>query len=267
MTAELTGRYDAVIYCFPSTQVMMPRGLTQLDDRLWFPCAADALDEPNGLLAIGGDLSPARLSLAYRSGIFPWYGQHHPILWWSPDPRCVLRPEALHISRSLQKRLKRQDLVVTLNTAFHAVVDGCAGPRRDTDDTWITTELKQSYAFLHHSGMAHSVEVWKEGQLAGGLYGISIGQLFCGESMFSAQRDCSKVAMVALCQHFQRHGGKLIDCQMQTDHLGSLGAQECPRDAFLEMLYQLRERSVTADCWVPQRIIYDRNSLENRLDP
>ena len=229
--------------------------LSQLEDhKLWFPDPASALEEPNGLLAIGGDLRPERLLLAYQNGIFPWHGPHHPILWWSPDPRCLLDPTEFHISKSLRKRIKQRDFTITLNYDFNQVVEGCAAPRLDTDETWINAALKHSYAILHQQGLAHSVEVWMDGVLTGGLYGIALGQIFCGESMFSMQSNCSKLALLALCQHFSKHGGKMIDCQMQTSHLGSLGAKEWPRDQFLVMLRQLQTQPVSAPCWQPQRI-------------
>lgn len=232
----------------------MSTSLAQLGSGLWFPSPHRALREPNGLLAIGGDLSPPRLLQAYHNGIFPWYGAHQPILWWSPDPRGILEPSSLHLSRSLQKRLRRQDVEVWINREFMTVVRGCAAPRRDCYETWITDELMASYEQLHASGDAHSVEVWQAGELIGGLYGISVGRLFCGESMFSRRRDASKIALVALCRHFAHCGGELIDCQMQTEHLLSLGAQEWPRARFLEQLHRLRTQRVTPECWSCQQV-------------
>lgn len=233
----------------------MSRSLAQLEPgSLWFPQPHSALHEPNGLLAIGGDLTPARLLQAYHNGIFPWYGAHQPILWWSPDPRGVIQPDRLHISRSLQKRIRKQDVTIWINRDFMAVVAACAAPRRDCYDTWIHDELMASYAQLHAAGHAHSVEVWQGDEMIGGLYGISVGRLFCGESMFSRQADGSKLALVALCRHFSHSGGELIDCQMQTEHLLSLGAEEWPRATFIQRLHQLRSQSVTPDCWKRQQV-------------
>jgi leucyl/phenylalanyl-tRNA---protein transferase len=233
----------------------MSRSLAQLEpDSLWFPNPHSALSEPSGLLAIGGDLAPERLLQAYHNGIFPWYGAHQPILWWSPDPRGVLQPNHLHISRSLQKRIRKHDVTVWINRNFMDVVAACAAPRRDSYDTWIHDALMASYAQLHAAGHAHSVEVWQQDRLIGGLYGISVGRLFCGESMFSRQADASKLALVALCQHFNHCGGELIDCQMQTEHLLSLGAEEWPRPRFIQRLHQLRTLSVTPDCWTCQQV-------------
>ena len=233
----------------------MSISLAQLEPgSLWFPSPHRALNEPNGLLAIGGDLSPPRLLQAYHNGIFPWYGAHQPILWWSPDPRGVMEPASLHISRSLHKRLRRQDVEVWINRHFMEVVRACAAPRRESYDTWITDELMESYQQLHQLGHAHSIEVWQQDELIGGLYGISVGRLFCGESMFYRQPDASKIALVALCRHFAHNGGELIDCQMQTEHLLSLGAQEWPRAHYLKRLHQLRILTVTPECWACQQV-------------
>jgi leucyl/phenylalanyl-tRNA--protein transferase len=229
--------------------------LTQLDTTLYFPSPADALEEPNGLLAIGGDLSPARLLTAYYNGIFPWYSAHQPILWWSPDPRGVLPVDQLHINRSLQKAIKSTSLRISINTAFMQVVSECAAPRRYSEDTWITHEFMQSYAILHDMGRAHSVEVWNNDQLVGGLYGLSIGKLFCGESMFHRQANASKLALVALCRHLARYNAPLIDCQMQNDYLTTMGVQEWPRCEFLAQLTLLREQSFPSECWQPQAVI------------
>lgn len=229
--------------------------LTQLDSTLYFPSPEEALLEPNGLLAIGGDLSPARLLAAYYNGIFPWYSAYQPILWWSPDPRGVLSVAQLHISRSLRKTLAKTSLRFTVNQAFMDVVKACAEPRRYSDETWITQEFMQSYAILHEMGQAHSIEVWDDEQLVGGLYGITVGKLFCGESMFHRQPDASKLAMVALCRHLARYNAPLIDCQMQNSYLETMGVQELPRDIFLQQLAELREQSFPAECWQPQVLI------------
>ena len=209
-----------------------------------FPPVEAALAEPNGLLAAGGDLSPGRILAAYRRGIFPWYSAGEPILWWSPDPRMVLFPNEMRISRSLAKVLRNCPYDVTLDTAFAQVVAGCAAaPRQGQRGTWITVEMQAAYGRLHELGHAHSVEVWMDGELAGGLYGMAIGQAFYGESMFSRQRDASKIALAHLCVHLQRCGFGIIDCQMETKHLASLGARPIPRSEFVALL----RRATTAD--------------------
>lgn len=205
-------------------------------DDLSFPPLEKAMREPNGLLAAGGDLSPERLLAAYRHGCFPWYQEGQPLLWWSPDPRTVLFPEELHVSRSLRKTLRQETFTVTFDRAFQAVIEGCAGPRRYADGTWITTPMQNAYLALHRLGVAHSVEVWQDGRLVGGLYGLAMGQLFFGESMFSRATDASKVGFVALVERLRDWGFKLIDCQMPTQHLASFGARAIPREAFAEAL-------------------------------
>ena len=228
---------------------------TQLEsDSNRFPAPHHALSEPNGLLAMGGDLKPERLLAAYHNGIFPWYPAHHPILWWSPDPRALLAPEQLHISRSMAKWLRHHEYQIWINRQFMQVVQACAAPRRDSDDTWINEELMLSYQLLHARGDAHSIEVWSDNELVGGLYGISVGRLFCGESMFSRQVNTSKLALIALCHHFAHHGGALIDCQMRTDHLASLGVAEWSRQHFIKQLKQLRDESLTPGCWETQQV-------------
>jgi leucyl/phenylalanyl-tRNA--protein transferase len=202
-----------------------------------FPDPSVALREPNGLLAVGGDLSPARLESAYRRGIFPWYSAGQPILWWSPDPRTVLFPEHIRISRSLAKTMRRGVFDVTLDSAFDEVVSGCAAPRPDQPDTWISDDMRAAYARLHRMGIAHSIECWHGGQLAGGLYGVSIGRVFCGESMFSRISDASKVALVTLA----RMDYELIDCQLETAHLRSMGAVNISRAEFLSLLRRFGE--------------------------
>jgi leucyl/phenylalanyl-tRNA--protein transferase len=198
-----------------------------------FPPLDKALAEPNGLLAAGGDLSTQRLVAAYRRGIFPWYSADDPILWWSPDPRMVLFPEELKISRSLAKTLRNSDYEVRLDTSFDKVARACADkPREGQAGTWITLEMQQAYAELHRLGYAHSVETWIDGRLAGGLYGIAIGQAFYGESMFADVRDASKIALAHLCAHLKQRGFGIIDCQMETTHLASLGARPIPRRDF-----------------------------------
>ncbi len=201
-----------------------------------FPDVRHALVEPNGLLAIGGDLCSERLLLAYRSGIFPWFGPDQPILWWSPDPRLVLFPERLHVSRSLARVLRREQFTVTMDRDFAAVISECAAPRRGQAGTWITKTMRDAYLRLHREGHAHSVECWQEGELVGGLYGVAIGRIFFGESMFARVPDASKVAFVRLVGQLEDWGYPLIDCQVHTEHLASLGASPLPRDEFVGML-------------------------------
>ncbi|CDI90940.1 leucyl/phenylalanyl-tRNA-protein transferase [Pseudomonas aeruginosa PA38182] len=193
-----------------------------------FPPLDKALQEPNGLLAAGGDLNPQRLVAAYRHGCFPWYQDGQPILWWSPDPRTVLFPDELHVSRSLAKCLRQQRFEVTFNRDFRAVIQACAAPRDYADGTWITTPMQLAYQELHLRGIAHSVEVWQERQLVGGLYGLAMGRLFFGESMFSRADNASKVGFVTLVRHLRDAGFVLIDCQMPTRHLHSLRPRHQP---------------------------------------
>ncbi len=198
------------------------------------------LADPEGLLGVGGDLDPDRVLLAYRNGIFPWYSAEQPILWWSPDPRMVLPTEALHLPKSLAKRLRKGDLRCTMDQRFGDVITACATvPRPGQDGTWITPELVQSFIELHRRGHAHSVECWQEDRLVGGLYGISVGRLFCGESMFADVSDASKVAFVRLVQQLQRWDVPLVDCQVHTDHLARFGATEVPRTEFLTKMRTL----------------------------
>lgn len=204
-----------------------------------FPSTTEALTNPNGLLAVGGDLTVERIINAYRNGIFPWYEQGQPILWWSPDPRTVLLPDALHISRSMHKFLRRTSYQVTFDQDFAAVLSGCAEPRDYTDATWITPQMQQAYVALHQRGIAHSVEVWDQQQLVGGLYGVALGKVFFGESMFSRRSNASKTAFIRLVQQLQKWEFELIDCQMPTDHLASLGAREIPRETFIQSLREL----------------------------
>ncbi|QZN98049.1 leucyl/phenylalanyl-tRNA--protein transferase [Symbiopectobacterium purcellii] len=216
----------------------------------FFPPVEKALADPNGLLAFGGDLSPDRLLAAYRGGIFPWYSPGDPILWWSPDPRAVLQPEALHISRSLHKFMRKQPFHITLNCAFAAVTQACAHTRQE--GTWISPEMITAYCALHEQGHAHSIEVWHNDELVGGLYGIAQGKLFCGESMFSTRDNASKCALVALITHFVRCGGQMLDCQVLNAHTASLGATEVSRAAYLTTLRALQDAPVAAFCWQPQ---------------
>jgi leucyl/phenylalanyl-tRNA--protein transferase len=204
-----------------------------------FPSVRTALKEPNGLLAAGGDLSPGRLLEGYRLGIFPWYSEGDPILWWSPDPRMVLYPAELRISRSLGKTLRNRRYEVRSDSAFRKVIESCAAPRRSEPGTWISEEMVAAYLELHEIGYAHSVETWIDGELAGGLYGVALGGMFFGESMFSRVRDGSKIALAALVAHLKAAGFGLIDCQMHTRHLETLGAREIPRARFSRLLEEL----------------------------
>lgn len=228
--------------------------LTQLDDSLVFPNPEHALPEPNGLLAIGGDLTPERMIQAYQQGIFPWYSPHQPILWWSPDPRGILHTDQVYINRSLRKVIRKNPFRFTIDHAFSDVVQACASPRTYSDDTWISADLISTYRLLHQQGIAHSIEVWLDTQLVGGLYGLVIGKLFCGESMFHRVPNASKLAFVSLCQHMQRHNAPLIDCQMENAYLETMGVQECPRSVFLSQLRQLRTQSFPVTAWQPQEL-------------
>jgi leucyl/phenylalanyl-tRNA--protein transferase len=205
-------------------------------NRSAFPDVRHALREPNGLLAFGGDLSPERLESAYRRGIFPWFSEGDPILWWSPDPRTVLFPDRLRLSRSMRKRLRRQTFKVTMDRDFGGVIRGCAAPRDTHGGTWILPEMVMAYEALHRRGIAHSIEVWQDGELVGGLYGVAIGGAFFGESMFSRATDASKVALAHLCGCLTRWGFGLIDCQMRTEHLMRLGAVEIAREDLVRRL-------------------------------
>lgn len=214
-----------------------------------FPPLRAARRRPNGLLAAGRDLSVRTLLEAYGQGIFPWFSEGEPILWWSPDPRMVLYPRELHVSRSLARRLRRPGYVVTTDTAFPDVVRGCAAPREDQEGTWITDQMAAAYLRLHIAGFAHSVETWMDGVLAGGLYGVSIGRAFFGESMFAHRADASKIAFVHLVRHLERLGIGLIDCQLQTAHLASFGAREIPRRQFAIELRDLVTHVHTPGPW------------------
>lgn len=204
-----------------------------------FPPPERALREPDGLLAAGADLSVPRLLEAYRRGIFPWFSDDQPILWWSPDPRMVLLPEALRVTRSLARTLRNRDHALSSDTDFRAVMEACAAPRPGSDGTWITSAMVDAYCALHRAGWAHSVEIRIDGVLAGGLYGVAIGRVFFGESMFSRVPDASKMAFVHLVRTLQEAGFELIDCQMATAHLASLGAINMPRSEFLGRLATL----------------------------
>ncbi|MDE0793089.1 MAG: leucyl/phenylalanyl-tRNA--protein transferase [SAR324 cluster bacterium] len=213
-----------------------------------FPPTEEA--EGDGLLAVGGDLTKERLLAAYSKGIFPWYEAGQPILWWSPDPRLVLIPEELKISRSLRKALRKQQFEIRFDSAFQQVIKACADVRtQQGEGTWIIPEMQQAYTELHQEGFAHSVESWLDGELAGGLYGISLGRCFFGESMFSTRNDSSKVALVALVEFSKQVGIKMIDCQMTTSHLLSLGAREIKRKVFLQNLKIHLEEPTLKGSW------------------
>jgi len=201
-----------------------------------FPKLDQAFTEPDGLLAAGGDLSPERLLYAYRHGIFPWYDEGQTILWWSPDPRCVLLPGGFHRARRLRRFLKSAGFQVTFNTAFDRVIAACAGPRDAQAGTWITSEMMRSYSALHRAGWAHSVEIWRGATLVGGLYGVSVGRAFFGESMFSRESNASKAAMLALCVELSDRQFEVLDCQVDSPHLASLGATLMPRAEFAGLL-------------------------------
>jgi leucyl/phenylalanyl-tRNA---protein transferase len=204
-----------------------------------FPSVERALKNPNGLLAAGADLSLERLLEAYRRGIFPWYSSGQPPLWWSPDPRMVLECEALKVSRSLSKSIRNKGYEVRIDTAFPEVLRGCSAPRREEAGTWLGPDMRAAYARLHGAGYAHSFETWRGGELVGGLYGVALGRMFYGESMFSRATDASKVALVGLVQMLRSRGFPLIDCQVHTPLLESLGAREIPRREFLRALTSL----------------------------
>ena len=209
----------------------------RIPDEILFP--DPMLAEDSGLLGVGGDLSVERLSLAYQLGIFPWFNEDQPILWWSPDPRMVMRPSELHVGRSLGKRIRQRPYRITLDTHFEEVMRACSSAERpDQDGTWITEDMIQAYTALHREGHAHSVEAWQDDVLVGGLYGVAFGTFFAGESMFARASDASKIAYVHLIRQLERWGHELIDCQVHTDHLARFGAREIPRLEYLRLLRQ-----------------------------
>jgi leucyl/phenylalanyl-tRNA---protein transferase len=214
-----------------------------------FPPVTTALAEPNGLLAAGGDLSVERLVDAYRHGIFPWFNPGQPLLWWSPDPRMTLIPRELKVTRSLGKALRNRAYEVRADTCFRAVMRACAEPRPDQGGTWISDEMIAAYGELHDRGIAHSIETWIGGELAGGLYGVALGRMFYGESMFTRVADASKIALVHLARQLERWQFGMIDCQMYTAHLASLGAREIPRAVFMRNLHKLVNYPATPGRW------------------
>ncbi|HUB89931.1 MAG TPA: leucyl/phenylalanyl-tRNA--protein transferase [Dyella sp.] len=240
--------------------------LPRLDDHPpgHFPDPRTALIEPNGLLAFGGDLSPSRLITAYANGIFPWYNENEPILWWSPDPRCVFHTDTLYPNRSLRRALREKAWQVTVNHAFRQVIRACAAPRPGQFGTWISPAMIDAYGTLHDLGYAHSVEVWEHERLVGGIYGVSIGRLFCGESMFSAESGGSKLALCALAALLRDWGFPLIDAQVSNPHLLDLGAEEISRAAFLREVATLVTAPFDEPCWrdipaIPAQLVLERH--------
>ena len=223
-------------------------------DNPQFPDPRDALAEPDGLLAAGGNLHSQTLLRAYHCGIFPWYQDGDPILWWSPATRCVLEPSALHLSKSLRKTLRRNDYQVTVDRSFDQVIKACSEPRDEDGDTWITDEMIAAYIQLHNQSESHSIEVWRDGDLIGGLYGVTVGSLFCGESMFHTKTDASKVALYVLVEHMKHHHMSFIDCQMETPHLSSLGCETMPREEFISRLELSKNLKVADDAWQAQSL-------------
>lgn len=230
-----------------------------------FPDPKEALTDPDGLLAIGGQLSCATLLQAYQKGIFPWYEQGQPILWWSPSTRAIVAPGDIHISKSMDKLIAKKTFTITSDQAFEQVVDACSLPRKGGPGTWITQAMKKAYAQLHRKGHAHSVECWREEQLVGGLYGVQVGGVFCGESMFSIHSNSSKLAFICLGETLSRHGFSLIDCQLANPHLQSLGITSIPRKIFLEILAQSGQLELDwprnqAFAASPERLFRDRGN-------
>lgn len=220
-----------------------------------FPDPNLAMREPDGLLAVGGDLRPERLVAAYRRGIFPWFSDGEPILWWSPDPRCVFVPGHMRVSRRLARTVRSGRFEIRVDSAFDQVIAGCAGPRSYTEETWITSDMVRAYRRLFDLGIAHCVEAWQDGALAGGLYGLSIGRVFFGESMFSAQRDASKVILAHLDAALEKRQFGLIDCQVASSHLLSLGAVLLPRASFLSTLGPLCDQPEPESMWADGRLL------------
>lgn len=226
------------------------------NDQQPFPAATLALREPNGLLAFGGSLSVARLRMAYQHGIFPWYGQHDPILWWSPDPRAVFTPQSLHVSRSMQRFMATTSLHITINNDFSAVIRACAETHA-ASGCWIHPEMQQAYCALHDNGDAHSIEIWQQQQLVGGLYGVNMNGVFSAESMFQRYSNASKFALLQFARHYFAAGGSCIDAQIDNPHLTSLGAISMPRQHYLQQLQrnQQQNHDISADFWQPRQLI------------
>lgn len=229
--------------------------LTELaEDNVNFPPVHHARSEPDGLLAIGGDLSVKRLVNAYRNGIFPWFNEDDPLLWWSPSTRALFAPDSLKLNRTLRRQLRAEALTFTVNHCFSDVVKQCAAPRKKQSGTWIVADMQQAYCNLHQIGVAHSVEVWQQQKLVGGVYGVMIDGLFCGESMFNRIPNAAKFALIALQNHVQKCATGWIDCQLPNPFLLQLGAQTMPRADFMSLLRQLHNDSIPTEHWLPQAI-------------
>jgi len=243
--------------------------LPYLDTNSPFPPVEDALTEPNGLLAAGADLSQARLINAYSHGIFPWYSKDEPILWWSPNPRTIFSFKCYKPSKSLCRFVKHTDLKVTLNNDFEQVIDLCAEPRQDYSGTWITSQIKQAYIDFHKAGFAHSVEVWQKDKMVGGIYGVSIGKLFCGESMFSRVSNGSKLALACLIGYLRSNDFPLLDCQVENPHLMSLGAINLDRKVYLSQVKKLVTQTVAKSFWKPSvldiKVLVRRDSITGNV--
>lgn len=241
----------------------MPIKLYQLDHTLVFPHPSHALSDPNGLLAYGGDLAIERLILAYRNGIFPWYCEGEPIMWWSPTPRTVLQLEQFHLSASMSKFIRKTSFHVTLNQNFAEVIQQCALVHGKQSGTWITKEMTNAYINLHQAKYAQSIEVWDDDVLVGGLYGVVIGKCFCGESMFHRKSNASKLAIAVLVKHMLTHGDHFIDCQMPTKHLASLGAKTVARDDYLQLLTKASAQpTLPAHQWQPQTLFQHNQHIQ-----
>lgn len=224
--------------------------ITWIESLTDFPPVATALTEPNGLLCAGANLAPETIVAAYSRGIFPWFSDDQPILWWSPDPRMVLVPNEFKISKSLAKTVSRGVFEIRFDSAFTEVISACSVPRGHNGGTWIVPEMQAAYSALHTLGIAHSIESWREGKLVGGLYGLALGRMFFGESMFARETDASKVALVALVEKLKRDGFELIDCQQETRHLASFGARPIPRADFVQRLKTLIDLKQTNSVWL-----------------
>lgn len=215
-----------------------------------FPPVEEALTDPDGLLAAGGELSLERLLTAYRNGIFPWYDESQPILWWSPNPRTILYPDQIHQSHSLKKSIRKSDLTITFDRAFEQVLRECAAPRSDDNGTWLLPEMIEAYVNLHKNNHAHSIECWHDDLLVGGIYGVSIGQVFFGESMFSRVSNASKICMIKLGELLQEWNYDLFDCQVQSDHLDRMGTKQISRDQFVQILDRSCKETPSENAWV-----------------
>ena len=232
-----------------------PYWIDPYDESGGFPDINLAMKEPNGLLAVGGNLAPKRLVDAYKKGIFPWYTEGQPILWWSPDPRSVLFPDKLNISRSTIKKIRQDKYHITVDRAFKRVITQCAAPRSDGNGTWLTSQMIDAYSNLHELGYAHSAECWLDGELVGGLYGVSIGRVFFGESMYSRNSDASKIAFIYLATQLKEWGYAMIDCQVHSNYLQSLGASVIPRQEYINLINHWTKLPALNKQWV----------LENKL--